>query len=369
MARVSRRNFLQSSVALTTAALVLPGCGGTGSTVSSTSEVQEVPWLGEIQQSPQEHIEPRPSLLAPSEGAAIETLSEWQARRSSIRQQWSDYLGLLERNPNPPDLKVLEEDRPTGVVRQLVEYEGEPGIRVRGYLLRPQVVNEPRPGAVVLHSTVDHTIRQPAGVEGNSAKAFGLHLAQMGFVTFCPECFLWHDLGDSDYYERTERFFERHPNSKGMAKMLFDAQRGVDVLESLDEVDTSRIGTIGHSLGAKEVIYLAAFDDRIQATVSSEGGISTQFSNWEAPWYLGEEIDRFGHDHEELLALIAPRPFLLIGGGSADGAKSWPFIEAAHPVYELYDTPPSVGLLNHHQGHAVPKVAELRAYQWMLTYV
>lgn len=369
MTRISRRNFLQSSAVLASASFVFTGCGGPDSRQSPTSDAREVPWLEEIQQPPAEDLEPRPSLLARAEGGAIQTTSEWQDRRNSIQQRWANYLGLLEANPNPPDLTVLEEDHPTGVVRQLVEYEGEPGIRVRGYLVKPAVVNDPCPGAVILHSTVDHTIRQPAGVEGNPAKAFGLHLAQMGFVTFSPECFLWHDLGDSDYYERTERFFERHPESTGMAKMLFDAQRGVDVLESLDEVDTSRIGTIGHSLGAKEVIYLAAFDDRVRATVSSEGGISTQFSNWEAPWYLGEEIDRFGHDHEELLALIAPRPFLLIGGGSADGTKSWPFIEAALPVYNLYNNPPSIGLLNHHQGHDVPKVAELRAYQWLLNYV
>lgn len=289
--------------------------------------------------------------------------------RNEIRERWLDYLGPLEANPRRPELTVVEEDRPTGVVRQLVEYEGEPGITVRGYLLRPRVIEEERPGVVVLHSTVDHTIRQPAGVEGNPAKAFGLHLAQMGFVAFCPECFLWHDRGGRDYYEQTERFFQRHPDSKGMAKMLFDARRGVDVLESLDEVDSSRLGTIGHSLGAKEVVYLAAFDERIKATVSSEGGISTQFSNWEAPWYLGSEIETFGHDHEELLALIAPRPFLLIGGGAADGAASWPYIEAALPVYELYDDCSSIGFFNHREGHDVPRVAEYRAYQWLLTYI
>jgi len=75
-----------------------------------------------------------------------------------------------------------------------------------------------------------------------------------------------------------------------MSKMLFDAARGVDVLEQLEQVDAERLGVIGHSLGAKEALYLAAIDERIRTTVSSEGGIGTSFSNWEAPWYLEDAI-------------------------------------------------------------------------------
>lgn len=94
---------------------------------------------------------------------------------------------------------------------------------------------------------------------------------------------------------------------------------------------------IGHSLGAKEALYLAAFDPRITAMVSSEGGIGTAMSNGDAEWYLGHIVEQpgFAREHHELLALAAPRPFLLVGGGSADGAASWPWIAAGLPVYRL----------------------------------
>ncbi len=127
------------------------------------------------------------------------------------------------------------------------------------------------------------------------------------------------------------------PGSKGMAKMLFDAQRAVDVLESLAEVDSSRIGCMGHSLGAKEALYLGAFDDRVKVIVSNEGGIGIKMSNWDAVWYLSKDIDAFGHKHHEVLSLAAPKPFLLIGGDSADGEQSRPYIEAVKPVYGLYN--------------------------------
>src|SRR5207237_6527129 len=122
--------------------------------------------------------------------------------------------------------------------------------------------------------------------------------------------------------------------------------RGTDLLLSRPEVDPARICSIGHSLGAKEVLYHAAFDDRIRAAVSCEGGIGLSFSNWDADWYLGRQIHApgFRHDHQELLALIAPRAFLLVGGGSADGPQSWPYVEAALPVWRLFGAEERLGL-------------------------
>lgn len=151
-----------------------------------------------------------------------------------------------------------------------------------------------------------------------------------------------------------------------MARMLYDALVATDILAAMPEVDAKRIGCVGHSLGAKEVLYLAAFDQRIKATVFSEGGIGTKFSNWNAPWYLGETINKsFHHDHEELLALIAPRPFLLIAGDSADGDRSWPYIAKATAIYEFYTRKPAIAFYNHGTGHPLTKEAEKRSYQWL----
>ncbi len=66
------------------------------------------------------------------------------------------------------------------------------------------------------------------------------------------------------------RFSERIPESLGIRKMLFDASRAVDILVSLPNVDTQESVLLG-TLGAKEVLYLTAFDDRISVAVFSEG--------------------------------------------------------------------------------------------------
>jgi dienelactone hydrolase len=266
---------------------------------------------------------------------------------------------------------VLGEERVGDVVRQHVRYLVEPDAPTEAYILSPRQRRGRCPGAVVFHTTTPESIRQPAGLADVEEKHFGLALARRGFVAFCPRNFLWPETTRMAAEQETQRFRRRHPRARGMAKMLFDAQVALDMLAAHPDVDPNRLGCIGHSLGAKEALYLAAFDRRITAVVSSEGGIGTMMSNWDAEWYLGDALNQpgFTREHHELLALAAPRPFLVVGGDSADGTPSWPFIAAALPVYRLYGTPARLGLLNHSRGHSVPADVEQRLLEWMETYV
>lgn len=341
----------------------------------------DVPWLAEVQRAPKNpttadagHFEP---LLVDDDGSPITTLAQWETKRAKIRQRWLEFLGPMPERP-PVKLTTIREDKPDGCRRLRVRYESEAGIAVEGYLLYPDPMGEtPRPALVVLHSTTPDTIDEVAGVKGRDAQALGLIFARQGFVVFCPQCFLWND-PSIEYLEAVARFKERHPNTVGMRKMLNDAQCAVDILASLPEVDFERVGAIGHSLGAKETLYLAAFDERVKAAVFSEGGIGLSFTNWHDPWYLGRGIHEpdFRLNHHQLLALIAPRAFLILAGESgppnmsvADGDRTWPFVDAALPVYNLYGEPARIGLYNHRQGHTIPPQALARSAEWLISFV
>jgi dienelactone hydrolase len=313
---------------------------------------------------------PRPEpLLFDDEHRPITTVEAWRQRRATIRDRWLTFLGTIEPPAAPPRLDVIEEDRPEGVVRLLVRYEAEPGLPVEAYLLRPEgpAPSVGRPGAVVLHSTTAETIRQPAGLADLPSKHFGLDLARRGYVAFCPRCFLWQ-YGEAKRLETAVDWLRaRHPGVTGMAKMLYDARRALDALAAEPDVDPTRLTAVGHSLGAKEALYLAAFDDRVKATVASEGGIGLTFSNWNAPWYLGPAIQRpgFALDHAQVLALVPPRALLVIGGDSADGDQSWPLVASAREVAALMGSPDSIGLYNHREGHSVPESARQRTWAWL----
>jgi hypothetical protein len=55
----------------------------------------------------------------------------------------------------------------------------------------------------------------------------------------------------------------------------------------------------------------------------------------------------------------------LIGGDSADGDQSWPYIDAALPVWKLTGAAEAIGLLNHHKGHAFPPLALQLSLEWL----
>jgi dienelactone hydrolase len=266
--------------------------------------------------------------------------------------------------------EIVEEEILERVTRQRIRFRTEEDEWVEAYLLLPRARKGKVPGIVVLHSTIDYHIRQPAGLEGPADKHIGLHLAERGFVTLSPPCYIFGYRGKR-MGESVAALKEKHPHWTGMLKMLFDAQRALDVLERHPAVDKRRLGAIGHSLGGKETLYLAAFDERVKAAVSSEGGIGLSFSNWDAPWYVGGQIKEsaFKRDHHELLALVAPRAFLLIGGDSADGDKSQPYIDSALPVYRLLGKPETLSLFNHKKGHEFPESAHEAAYGWLAKHL
>ena len=340
----------------------------------------DVPWLAEVQKAPanpsRERLGKVTPVLMDVNGNAITTRAGWDSHRKSIRADWLKFLGPMPEPRPAVKLELLKTEQLELLERQLVRYEGEPGLFVEGYLLLPTSANssgKKRAGIVALHQTTNASIDEIAGVSGPDSMQIGLKLAKRGFVVFCPRCFLWQNVKDLN--DAVAKHRERHPNSLGMAKMLYDAMRGTDVLASLPEVDANRIGAVGHSLGAKEALYLAAFDERIKAAVASEGGTAFRSTNWDAPWYLGPAIrdEKFPLNHHQLLALIAPRPFMILGGesgsGAADGDRSWPLLEAAIPAWKSYGEPTRLGLLNHHQGHSIPEPVFERTAEWLETYL
>ncbi len=337
----------------------------------------DVAWLSEVTRTPKEvphdfagHMEP---LLIDTDGVPIRTLDAWKKRREALETQWQKFLGPMKPAPKT-GFTVIKRELVSGCERQRIRYACEDGLIVEAYLLVPVIrTKKTLPGIVALHQTTKATIEEIAGVSGPGQQHIGLKLAQKGFVVICPRNFLWEQT--PSYLAAVETFRKRHPGALGMRKMLYDAQRAVDILVTVPQVDPNRIGAIGHSLGAKETLYLTAFDQRIKAAVASEGGTTFRSTNWNAPWYLGKQIDEpgFKRNHHELLALIAPRPFLILAGesgrGAADGDRSWPLVAAAQPIYLLYDVPIRAGILNHRQGHSVPDDVFERAAEWLRVYL
>jgi hypothetical protein len=79
--------------------------------------------------------------------------------------------------------------------------------------------------------------------------------------------------------------------------------------------------------------------------------------------------ERFAHDHQDLLALIAPRALRIVGGGVADGPQSLPFLEKAWPVFDSYGKRSHLVLALHEAGHDFPDQVRREAFDWLDTFV
>jgi len=325
---------------------------------------------GEISTPPPQDIPvtrpPLSALLMNDAGLEITNAAAWFQQRESFKKQWLDYLGRPLETSAPLKTEVLETEEFPEFTRQRVRYQIEEGLYTEAYLLTPKGPAGRLPAVVVFHQTIDSHIRQAAGVDTSDPELMqGEQLVRRGYLVLCPRCFIFDE--GADYAGQVTAMQVRHPEWTGMARMVWDARRAADFLVSLPRVDPERIGCMGHSLGAKEVLYAAAFDDRYKASVFNEGGVGLDFSNWDAPWYLGPGIRKTGFhlEHHQLLALVAPRSFLLIAGDSADGDRSRAFIEAALPVFHLLDVPDHLEWLNHHQGHRYPPAARKVAEEFL----
>ena len=367
---LTRRRCLAAAAALV---------GGTLGRVSWARPSDDaLPFLADVQTPPAIPTDDwPPSLLHSVDGAPIATLEQWLAERERIRGAWLEFFGPWEVAAPGNQHRLIAEEQATGCRRRLIRYATEPDEEVDAWLLLPtdEAARPTRgwPAAVVFHSTTDQTIDEPAGTDPADAVAIGTWLCQRGFVVLCPRCHLWNTTPAHrlDLPGAVARLAARHPGARGMRKLLHDGIRAVDIRQSIDEVDPTAIVAAGQSLGAKEALYLAAFDDRVTGAVFSEGGIGLSFSNWHDPWYLGDAIrdPAFRLDHAQLLALTLPRGMLILGGeagpGAADGDRSWGHVARALEVGRLERPRPRLGLFNHRGGHAIPPAARERLLDWL----
>jgi hypothetical protein len=290
------------------------------------------------------------------------------SRRPRILAQWRKLLGSPGLKPFTPAVRVAETFDAPDFSGRLLYLQVEPDWWERLYIMTPPGASaRPLPVVIVPFYDVDSAIGMNVGGRRYlppGVRSMALTAVQQGYMAVAIRWF-----GESygeHYREAVANLALRHPNCTGLGKWVWDAARLLDYLYTLPQVDRNRIGIAGHSLGGKMALYAAAMDDRIKAVVFSEGGIGFDFSNYSDYWYFDQTIQNRDPalDQHELIALIAPRPFLLIAGNEFDGDKSWPYINAARSVYALFGDPRAAGLFNHGTGHSPSPEAIRLSFDW-----
>lgn len=310
-------------------------------------------------------------LLTPSGRDRITTSDGWENRRAQVLAKWEDILGMRHapRLESAPKVRLIREYEMDSYTGRLMYIQVEPDHWEKIYLMLPRrALSEPAPVVIVPYYDVDTPAAQNMGGKlygPASVRSFANLAVRSGYIAVAVR---WFGEGYTvGYAEAVAELNHRHPGLSGLGKWVSDARCLLDWLYTLPEVDRDNIGIIGHSLGGKMAMYAAAFEPRITVAVGSDHGIGLEFSNYEDYWYLDDSIRRRdpATDHHELLGLIAPRPFMLIGGESTDRDESWHFINEARKVYSLYGQPDNISFFNHRAGHAPTPESVTLALRWL----
>jgi len=338
-----------------------------------------------------------------SENTSIETIvtsDEWAVKADALRK----ILKLVLGTPPPGidcDLSIrIEGETDRGdIFERRVSYLVSPGERVASLMLIPKGVTFPRPAMLTIQPTTlgygkEITVGRGEKVDGKLTskaydRAYALHLAQKGYITFSPDI-----LGDGERIFPgkgafdNQPFIDAYPEWSGTGKDLWDLHRAIDVMQTFTEIDSSRIGSIGHSQGGVLTFYLSAVEDRVKVAVANCGvwpynvkknpfnlartGWWTGFPALRPFMYAGKPLPIDAH---EILALSAPRPFMNI-----QALNDWGFELEDEPltrmiwknltynvkkVYALYGAEHKFENIVHLEGHSFLEKQREQAYSFI----
>jgi dienelactone hydrolase len=304
----------------------------------------------------------------------VRTTADWARRRAEILAAIQLVMGPLPNSSRkvPLDVRVLQEQQGAGFMRKKLSFAVEQDDRVPAWLLIPNKLKGRAPAMLCLHQTTAIGKDEPAGLGGNPNLHCAQELAERGYITLAPD---YPNFGE----------YKVDPYARGYAsasmKGIWNHMRAVDLLESLPEVDARRIGVIGHSLGGHNALFVAVFDQRLKAVVTSCGFNSFfeykggDLTGWSHAGYMppiatvyGKDPRRMPFDFTEVLAALAPRPVFVNAplhddNFAVQGVRDC--VDAAAPVFRLFRVEDRLTVRHPDCGHEFPVAVRQAAYDWL----
>lgn len=305
---------------------------------------------------------------------SLPTRREWEGARDRLLAGMQTVMGKLPpKSRSRIKIVTISSDDLSEFTRKKITYQSEPGDFVPAYLLVPKRLKKKAPAMLCLHQTIAIGKDEPAGLGGNPDLHYAKELAERGYVTIVP-----------DYPYLGENKFDPYQNGYLSCTMkgIVNHRRAIDVLELLPEVDRKHIGSIGHSLGGHNTLFVAAFDDRIKAMVTSCGFNSFRkykggdITGWAGKRYMPVIGERYGNswekmpfDFPELLASLAPRHLYInapLNDSNFEVSGVRDCVDKAQPAYtQVFKVKDNLVVDYPDAGHEFPKAVRESAYAFL----
>ena len=314
-------------------------------------------------------------LLRDGEGGVrpVTDWNDWNTRRKGILDSIQTVMGKLPAGSGKlkPDIQIIREDHIKGIRRVRITYSADSNDHVPAFIFIPENTGEPVPAILCLHQTISIGKDEPSGEGGSPDLWYALELAERGYVTMAP-----------DYPGYGE--YKCDPYAMGYIsasmKGIRNHMAAVALLQSMPEVDSNRIGCIGHSLGGHNALFLAVFDKRIKAVVTSCGFTSFfkyfggDLTGWSHKGYMPLVAEKYKRDpakmpfdFTEILGAIAPGALFISAPLHDDNFEIsgvYDCVREAEKVYTLMGREDHLILITPDAGHSFPGGARGAAYQF-----
>ena len=264
------------------------------------------------------------------------TKPAWEKQRKQVRTQLLELLGKLPPRPKVPKVQTLSREDHGEYTCEKFQFDNGAGAMVPGYLLLPKNVPGKAPAILYCHW---HGGEYDIGKEElfqsrHTPEAPGPAFAKRGFVVLAIDAYCFGERNGQgpggpaekgSAGEMTASKFNLWVGRTLWGMMLRDDLMALDYLASRPEVDARRIGVTGMSMGATRSWWLMALDERIRTGVAV--ACLTRYQNL----IEHEELKAHGiyyfvpnllnhFDTEAVVALLAPRPVLLMNGDQDGGS-------------------------------------------------
>lgn len=250
-------------------------------------------------------------------GAKYADLAQWETRRRELLRDAHEKLGLepfLKGLVARPAVHLGDKVRHDGYTTQNYALETLPGLYVSGTIYAPHT-----PGRHPL--IVSPAGHWPGGRYRSDQQLRMATFARMGAVAVDMDIFGW---GDSE--RQVGR--EAHTAPYAMQMQVLWSKAVTDwIVNSRQDIDTTRMAATGGSGGATHAMLLALVDDRF-AALASVVHLVSHFDGG-CPCESGRPVTLAagGSCMPELLAAVmAPRPVLAVSDGG-DWTASYPTLE------------------------------------------